>query len=779
MTTLFNFDWKFHYDNPPPGAHLPDFDHSSWRTIDLPHDFQMEQPWNKNASAARAYKAMGTGWYRKEFKTDPSWQGCRVFIDFEGVMLHGTVWCNGTKVADIDFGYLGTFIDLTPYLHWNRKNIIAVRSSTGKAYASRWYTGGGIFRDVNLIIKNQVSIAHDGIFITTPSISKKEAKVSVQVELEGISEKKLDVEICAKLRDPEGKLVAECRIDAPKDIRLKTVETPLPLMRVSSPKLWSCETPNLYTAEIKILHDGKIVDEASETFGIRTVEFSKEFGFKLNGKKVFLKGISNHHDLGALGAAVHDRAIERLFLKLKKFGFNHVRTSHNPYSKSFLRLADKHGILIVDELVDKWCESNYWPGAKPFREIWDKIVPSWIKRDRNHPSVILWSLGNELQMQERLAGFDTGDWGITTYKILDILVKRYDPTRKTTVAMFPSRANAITRHDPEFNTFLVPPELSLVTEVASFNYQYKCYQAYLEHAPDLIIYQSEAASADMSGAFFGMDYDKMIGIAYWGAVEYWGESSGWPRKGWVYSFFNRALEAYPQAWLLRSAFCKEPIVRIGVVDSADEKLEWNDIIIGRTPVSSHWNREKDSLQKVFVYSNAEEVELFVNGNSLGVKRNNFSDPEKRNIFFWEKVPYGEGGSIMAVARSNEKETAHHKLETTGPAVKLRLEAETPDDWKADGMDLQYVTVRTADSEGRLVPLEDVNAVFEVTGAASLRAVDNGDASIDSLFNTPNIPFHNGFAMAILRSEKKAGNVKLKVSADGIADAELSLKTCEP
>lgn len=150
MTTLFNFDWKFHYDNPPPGAHLPDFDHSSWRTIDLPHDFQMEQPWNKNASAARAYKAMGTGWYRKEFKTDPSWQGCRVFIDFEGVMLHGTVWCNGTKVADIDFGYLGTFIDLTPYLHWNRKNIIAVRSSTGKAYASRWYTGGGIFRDVNL-----------------------------------------------------------------------------------------------------------------------------------------------------------------------------------------------------------------------------------------------------------------------------------------------------------------------------------------------------------------------------------------------------------------------------------------------------------------------------------------------------------------------------------------------------------------------------------------------------------------------------------------------------
>nr|WP_320947079.1 glycoside hydrolase family 2 TIM barrel-domain containing protein [Bacteroides intestinalis] len=760
IVELFNFDWKFQKGD-IQNAQSINYDDSEWRSLDLPHDFQIEQPWDKSGGAARGYKAMGAGWYRKSFKADPAWKGKRVLLDFEGVMIWGEVWLNGKKIADLDYGYLGYEADISKYIDYKRENVVAVYSSTGKKGNSRWYTGGGLSRDVHLIVKDTISIARNGVFITTPDISSQRAEVKVQVELEGISNKQLDVEIIAKIFSPDGKQVAETTVSAPKGIRLKNVEVSMPVATVVNPQLWSCETPNLYTAEVALICNGRTIDNVTETFGIRTIEYSKESGLKLNGKKVFLKGIACHHDLGALGAAVYDRAIERLFLQLKKFGYNHVRTSHNPYSKSFMELADKHGILIVDELCDKWTEDRYWSGRKSFFDIWYKILPEWIKRDRNHPSVILWSLGNELQHREDLTGFPTGDWGITTYKMLDVLVKRYDATRRTTVAMFPSRANAVTRHDADFNVNFNPPELSLVTEIASFNYQYLVYPEYLKQYPDLIIYQSEATSNELTAPFFGMDYDKMVGLAYWGAVEYWGESHGWPKKGWTFSFFNHALEPRPQAYLIKSAFSDEPLVHIGVVDSENESLEWNDIIVGHTPVSSHWNREEGSLQNLFTYTNAEEVELFVNGKSFGVQKNILDDINSRNKIYWRNVPFGKGGNIMAIARNNGKEVARHKLETTGKFTALKMEVENANDWKADGMDLQYVKVYAVDNKGRVVPTAKGEVTFEVSGVASLIAVDNGDHSTDKIFSEGGrITLHNGFAMAILRSDQKAGVVKI-------------------
>lgn len=768
QTELFNFGWKFHLGD-LKDAEKVQFDDASWKTLDLPHDFQINQPWNEKAKGARGFKPMEIGWYRKTFKVNPDWKGKQVFIDFEGIMLTGNVWLNGEKIGGTDYGYLGFESNITKNLNFDGENIMAVRASTGKDGDSRWYTGGGIFRDVHIFVKDNISVARHGIFITTPNISEQNADVSVQVEVEGIRGKSYEVEILTKIFSPDGKQVGEAKIAAPQRSKKSSDEVLLPTINVTTPQLWSCETPSLYSAQIILTLDGKKVDEVMQKFGIRTIEFSKEFGFKLNGKKVFLKGIANHHDMGAVGAAAFETSIARQFDMLKSFGFNHVRTSHNPYSEAFLRLADEKGILVVDELYDKWSNKDYWAGREPWTDIWYKNMIEWIKRDRNHPSVILWSFGNELQMREDLAGFPTNDWGVTTYKILKVLAERYDPTRKTTVAMFPARAGAIGKTDPDFNVKIYPPELATVTDIASFNYRWMNYPDYLKHAPNMIVYQSEATTNELAAPFFGMDREKMVGLAYWGAIEYWGESHGWPRKGWNYSFFDHTLRPYPQAYLIKSIYSNKPVVHIGIVDKASESMEWNAQTIGTINVSDHWNREKGKKYNLFTFTNADEVELFVNGKSLGVKKNNSNDVNIKNKISWDNVVF-EPGKITAIARTNGKETTRHQIETTDKATKLAIELEN-NDFEANGMDLQYVKVYAVDGKGRIVPNVQKEVKFEISGAAKLIAVDNGDHSSDELFDGNRRQLHNGFAMAILRAEKTAGQIKIRVSAQGLKSTE--------
>jgi len=774
LKQLLNFDWKF-YLGDIAEAQAVNFNDAQWQKLHLPHDFQINQPWVESGGGARGFKAMGIGWYRKNFKADAAWKGKKVLIDFEGIMVTGDVWLNGEKIGGTDYGYLGFESDISRWLKYDGDNVLAVRASTGDKNGSRWYTGGGLFRDVHLIIRNEVAIARHGVFITTPQITEQAAQVKVQVELEGIRNKEYPLEIQTAILSPEGKQIAVTTAQAPLRNKLKTVEVPLPVVNVDQPQLWSCKTPHLYTAIVTLVMDGKPIDRIVERFGIRTIEFDKAFGFKLNGKKVFLKGISNHHDLGAVGAAAHETAIARQMDLLKKFGYNHIRTSHNPYSEAFLRLADEKGILIVDELYDKWSNKDYWAGRKPWTELWPGNLTEWIKRDRNHPSVILWSFGNELQMREDLAGYPTGDWGVTTYHMMNVLAKRYDPTRKTTVAMFPARAGGVGKNDKDFNTNIVPPELATVTDVASFNYRWYNYADYLKHAPDMNIYQSEATTNELLAPYFGMDRDKMIGLAYWGAIEYWGESNGWPKKGWAFSFFNHALEPLPQAYLVKSAFEDAPLVHIGVMDSEKENIEWNDITVGHLPLSAHWNRAAGSKQNLFTFTNAEEVELLVNGKSIGVQKNNITDTAKRNMIYWQGVPY-HAGKVVAIARTGGKEIARHELETTGKAVALKMEIENRD-WKADGKELQYVNVYAVDSKGRRVFTADKGDVsFEVSGAASLIAVDNGDHFSNELFNGNKRSLHNGFAMGILRSTQTVGVVTIRTSVPGLKSAELKMTT---
>jgi len=765
INQLFNFGWKFQAGEVSDAQNLV-FDDSNWRKLDLPHDFQFEQPWDKDASRGRGFKAMGIGWYRKTFKADPSWKGKRVLLDFEGIMLNGKVWLNGKEIGKTDYGYLGFESDIAHLINYDGDNVVAVRSSTGENPNSRWYTGGGLFRDVHLVVKDSVSIARHGIFITTPTISAQQAEVSVQVEVAGIRNKQYALEINTKLFSPDGKQVGETKTLAPQKSNLATVEVALPKVTIANPQLWSCETPSLYSAEVALMLNGKVVDKLTKRFGIRTIEFSKEFGLKLNGKKVFLKGVANHDDLGAVGVAAYKTSISRMMDRIKAFGFNHIRTSHNPYSESFFDLADEKGILVVDELYDKWGSTVAWSGSAPWTELWFNSMKEWIKRDRNHPSVIMWSFGNELQFQEERWGFATGDWGKTTYRIMDVVAKRYDPTRKTTVAMYPARAGGIIKANPDFKVKenIVPPELATITDVASFNYVWNDYQEYLKHAPNMIIYQSEAVTNELAAPFFGMDRDKMVGLAYWGAIEYWGESDGWPKKGWNYSFFNQSLEPFPQAWLTKSIFQDEPVVHIGVVDNEGESKLWNDVMVGQKVISSHWNRQEGKKYNLYTYTNADEVELLVNGKPIGVQQNS-TDVTKRNTIFWKDVPYTPG-KITAIARKGGKEVARHELETTGKAVALQLETENPT-WKADGMDLQYVRVYAVDSKGNKVVTTPGEVTFDVSGAARLIAVDNGNHTSDDLFSGNKKAFYNGFAMAILRADQKAGTVKLKVTAPGL------------
>ena len=770
---LFNFDWKFKLGE-VQNAESPTLDDADWRQLDLPHDFQIEMPWNEKASRGRGFKDMATGWYRKTFEADKAWQGKRVILDFEGIMLHGDAYLNGQKIGGTDYGYLGFEADITKLLKWKGKNVLAVHCSTGEAKNSRWYTGGGLFRDVHLVLKDSVSIARHGIYINTPIVSKEKASVNVQVEVEGIKNKKYDLVIEAVIFDPEGHQVGETRIDAPKDNKQPTVEVQLPQVKVSNPKLWWCEQPNLYTAEVSLILEGKTIDKLSERFGIRTVEFSKDFGFKLNGKKIFLQGMANHHDLGAVGAAAYETGIARMMDRMKEFGFNHIRTSHNPYSESFLRLADEKGILIVDELYDKWSNTLAWAGRRPWTEMWWENLMEWVKRDRNHPSVIMWSLGNELQFQEERCGFPTRDWGVTTYDIMNTLVKRLDPTRKTTVAMYPARAGGIVKHSAEYRLEenIVPPELAQHTEVASFNYCWEDYDKYMEKAPHMILYQSEATTNELTAPWAGMDREHMVGLAYWGAIEYWGESNIWPKKGWDYSFFRHSLEPNSQAYLIKTIFKpEEPQVHIGIAGKVDT-LWWNDIVVGQTRVTSHWNREAGKKYTIYTYTNGDEVELFVNGKSLGVKKN--TDKRKPNVITWKDVAY-EPGKITAVARKDGKDYARHELETAGKPVRLKVVAENAD-WKGDGMDLQYLRVYAIDSKGRVVPTAEGTVSFEVKGAARLIAVDNGDHSSNDLFDGKQKDLYEGFAMAILRANQTAGKVEVTVRCDGLKTAVYAVQT---
>ena len=772
----FNFGWKFHLGEYPVEQLQNAFtDDSDWRDIDVPHDFQIEQPWvapsadeNANNSdgasnfksrlSARAFKEMGSGWYVKKYVPEMSLKNKRTIIDFEGIMYVGDVYLNGERIGGTDYGYLGFEIDLSNKLKYGEENIIAVRANTSNPLNSRWYTGGGLFRDVHIITTDpQLYFARHPLYITT----SENKFINIQAEVTNYT-RDSEMSLLVRIKDNENTVIYEKAEKVAFNRKSRSNEIKLPAIQVPAPHLWSCEDPYLYTAEVQLTDkNGQVRDVASSRFGIRTIEFSPDFGLRVNGKKVLLKGNANHHTLGALGAAAYPRAIEKRLRLLKDFGFNHIRTSHNPYSTSFLDLCDELGILVVDELYDKWLD-QFAGGRKPWMQLWPYDLPEWIKRDRNHPSVILWSLGNELQTYANLP-FE--DWGVTPYRMMKPVVQRYDPTRKITVAMHP-RGRSL-------ETDSIPAPLVFETDIAAYNYRYMYFDGDGRKYPWMVFYQSEANTSNMGPNFFEMNQDKVIGLAYWGQIDYLGESQGWPAKGWAQGAFDLSLQPKPIAYLLRSMFSDEPVVHIGVIDDDKSDVVWNDVQVGTARMSENWNRKPDTKAIINVYTNCDKVVLKLNGKVVAEKENTLNT-KGRNKLRIDDIMY-QPGTLEAIGYKDGKPVASHKIMTAGKIQRLNLEADN-NNWLADGKDLQHIRVTAVDKKGNKVWSANQQLTFEVVGDAKIVGVDNGDITSEELTVGNTRRLFNGSALVILRAGKNAGKVQLKVSSPDLKTQIIKLTT---
>ena len=791
-TISINQGWQFHRGDVKNIAELKSTQ-SGDDVVNLPHDFLIGQDWvapdaserpdNSDAGSnvrsrlsSRGFKEMGIGWYRYELTPKDEWKGKRIVLDFQGIMLVGDVYLNGKRIGGTDYGYLGFDIDLSKLLKWGQPNEIAVKADTQNPSNSRWFTGAGLYRDVNLIVTNkELFFPRHPLFIRTQG--NKEVKIKAEIinqqkVVKGQSTAKMPVGV--RILDADGKVVAEQKNDIHFNAKWRDREYELPSISLDNAKLWSPDSPYLYTAEVTLYDsEGNIADQIKEPFGVRTIEIVPQKGLLVNGKKVLLKGYANHHTLGALGAAAYPRAIEKRLKLMKEFGMNHIRTSHNPYSEDFLKLCDKYGILVVDELYDKWL-TQYAGGRVDWESLWQKDVPEWVKRDRNHPSVVMWSLGNELQQYSNLP---FNDWGVTAYKLQKELLHRYDDTRLTTVAMHPRYRN--------LETDSIPSDLAVATEVNSYNYRYMYFPGDSKRYPEKTFYQSEASVAAMGPNFYEMDLDKVIGLAYWGAIDYLGESMGWPIKGWNQGVFDLSLQPKPDAYFVKSMFTDEPTVHIGVIEKSGGNIQWNGINVSAGKLSENWNREAGEQVSLYTYTNGDEVELFLNGKSLGVKKNS-NDPKLRARIKWDDIAYAPG-TLVAVAKKNGKVVARHQIETTGEAVALKLVPDA-ENWHADGKDLMHVRIYAVDKKGRrVVNVKDARAfdklTFTVKGDANIVAVDNGNITSDELHigktqleKTIQRNLFQGSALVILRAGDKPGKIELSVAGEKMKAKKLVLNT---
>lgn len=791
-TISINQGWQFHRGDVKNIAELKSTQ-SGDDVVNLPHDFLIGQDWvapdaserpdNSDAGSnvrsrlsSRGFKEMGIGWYRYELTPKDEWKGKRIVLDFQGIMLVGDVYLNGQRIGGTDYGYLGFDIDLSKLLKWGEANEITVKADTRNPNNSRWFTGAGLYRDVNLIVTNK-----DLFFPRHPLFIRTQDNKEVKIKAEIINQQKVakgqtaaKMPVGVRILDADGKVVAEQKNDIHFNAKWRDREYELPSISLENAKLWSPDSPYLYAAEVTLYDsEGNIADQIKEPFGVRTIEIVPQKGLLVNGKKVLLKGYANHHTLGALGAAAYPRAIEKRLKLMKEFGMNHIRSSHNPYSEDFLKLCDKYGILVVDELYDKWL-TQYAGGRVEWESLWQKDIPEWVKRDRNHPSVILWSLGNELQQYSNLP---FNDWGVTAYKLQKELMHRYDDTRLTTVAMHPRYRN--------LETDSIPADLAIETEVNSYNYRYMYFPGDSKRYPEKTFYQSEASVAAMGPNFYEMDRDKVIGLAYWGAIDYLGESMGWPIKGWNQGVFDLSLQPKPDAYFVKSMFTDEPTVHIGVIEKSGGNIQWNGINVSAGKLSENWNREAGEMVSLYTYTNGDEVELFLNGKSLGVKKNS-NDPKLRARIKWDNIAYAPG-TLVAVAKKNGKVVARHQIETTGEAVALKLVPDA-ENWHADGKDLMHVRIYAVDKKGRRVlNMKDAKAfdklTFTVKGDANIVAVDNGNIASDELHigktqleKTIQRNLFQGSALVILRAGDKPGKIELSVAGEKMKTKKMVLST---
>jgi beta-galactosidase len=809
--------WKFLLGD-PAGADAPSFADASWRTVDLPHDWSIESKPDKDnpSGAGGGFFPNGTGWYRKAFNAPEDWKGKRVSIEFDGVYRDATVYLNGHRLGTHPYGYTAFSFDLTPDLT-SGANVLAVRVDNSAQPNSRWYSGSGIYRHVHVIVTDPTHVAHWGVFVTTPEVSNSSAKVSIRTRVANESAQPAGVTVETTLFDKAGNKAGS--------VQSKLTITPTneaeasQEIAVANPALWSPDSPALYRAVSQIRKDGKLIDEVTTPFGIRSLSWSAERGLLLNGKPIKLTGGSVHHDNGPLGAAAFDRAEERRVELLKAAGHNAVRTAHNPPSSTFLDACDRLGLLVLDEPFDSWkAHKVKFDYGTDFDEWWKQDISSMVLRDRNHPSIVIWGIGNEIPELEV-------DRGAALGKQLADQVRSLDPTRPLTLA-FPG-------------TTTKPTAQAVFSQLDITGYNYNILPTYAkdhEQLPSRIMLTTESHPAK-AFPLWAVTHDNpyVIGDLTWTAMDYLGESG---IGAWQYGTPQQAKMAEQMGGMMNNTAMIDGMFT-GMANGKDVMAEmaknnpdpnakammelffhpypWHAAACGdldltgfRKPQSYYrdiiWNggdrvyatvrlpepegkkiiaimwatyptlptwswpgQEGKELQ-VEVYSGAEKVQLFLNDKLIGEKPTG-REQEFKAVF---SVPYAPG-TLKAVGLRGDRAVAESVLTTAGDTAKLRLTADRTV-VNADGEDLSFVTVEAVDSQGRLQPHSDQEVQFSLSGPGAIAAVANGDGQDDASYHADRRKLYQGRAQVILRTSRQAGPIKLTAASSGLGDGSVAIES---
>jgi len=769
---LFDYKWKF-YQGDTASAKSRDFNDRDWRNIDLPHDWSIEGKINpKNPTGgAGGYFPAGIGWYRKTFKVPNEWKGKKVSIYFEGVYMNSEVFINGKSLGIYPYGYSSFSYDLSPYLDFNNENVIAVRVDNSQQVNSRWYSGSGIYRHVWVIVTNAVHIADWGVAITTPEVSPKKATVQIKTLIKNETGLAQSVVISTRLQDANSKNAGNNQIKV--ELAANSEKEIAQTIMVPDPLLWTPEIPHLYDAQIQLLKNKKVVDETKTNFGIRSLKFTAENGFQLNGKTVKINGGCMHHDNGCLGAATFDRAEERKVGLLKEAGFNAVRTSHNPPSEAFLNACDRLGLLVVDEAFDCWRKGkNKYDYAQYFDRWWKRDLDAMVLRDRNHPSIFMWSIGNEIV--ERGSPED-----VETAKMLGNAIKKIDTTRPVT--------SAIVDDGKEWATL---DPLMGAHDVVGYNYHLWSAPSDHQRVPSRVIVQTESYPKDAFANWkLVQSHNYIIGDFVWTAVDYLGESGigRWyysgdvPGEHWEHDFFP---------W--HGAYCgdidliggRKPIshyrsmlynntekLYMAVREPAPEPIEIKETWWSVWPTWESWTWpgfDGKNIQ-VEVYSKYPKVRLYLNNKLIGEQATT-SEQQFKATF---SVPYSSG-LLKAVGVVNDKETESAILQTSGDAAKIQLTADRKE-ILANGQDLSFVTIEIIDKDGIFQPNAANRLHFKIEGPGTIAGVANADMKdTDPYIGNTRKAWH-GRALVVIKSTHDAGDIKLTVSSSGLSGAALNIK----
>nr|WP_321406030.1 glycoside hydrolase family 2 TIM barrel-domain containing protein [uncultured Carboxylicivirga sp.] len=770
-----NFDenWSFKLTNDNNASSI-DYNDADWRMLNLPHDWSIEgKPEQKNLmSGPGGYFPDGTGWYRKTFDVPVQWKNKKLSIYFEGVYMNAEVFINGHSLGIHPYGYTSFYHDLTPYILYGSSNLIAVRVDNSQQINCRWYSGSGIYRHVWLKVTEPLHIAHWGTTITTPEVNDSKAIVEIKTLVKNETDQAQKIKLVTEIKDRRliGVNGGSEYVEVPANDEKEVIQQ----LTVNNPSLWSPKSPTLYTSSTQIKINGESIDEVETQIGIRTIEFSADKGFLLNGESLVLNGGCVHHDNGSLGAAAYDRAEERKVELLKKAGFNAVRTSHNPPSEAFLETCDRLGLLVIDESFDGWrTQKTPHDYASIFDEWWQRDIESMVKRDRNHPSIIMWSVGNEII--ER-----TSPEAVQTAKMLAEEIHKLDPTRPMTSAMT-SWGEGWAIFDP------------LMAEHDVCGYNYMLHEAEKDHErdPERIIFQSESYPKD---AFWVWDMSQkhtyIIGDFVWTAMDYLGES-GIGRYYYPGEPKGEHWESDLYPW--HGAYCgdidltgwRKPISHYrNILWNETEKLylavkephpaegEIKTTMWAVHPTWESWNWpgfEGKSID-VEVYSKYASVRLYLNDELIGEKTTGIEQQFKATF----SVPFSEG-NLKAVGIENGMEVESKVIKTAGEVTSIKLIADRSS-LKADGQDLSYINVEMVDNDGVLNPTATNHLDFSVTGPGEIIAVDNGDLRDTNSYITPSRKAWNGRAMVVVKSSKKAGKIKLTVSSEGLADSKIEIES---